>query len=263
MAILLHSKIQRLSKRLDAHKKIKLLVSASRSIRLQSALVARLKARVLAIFLQRIPVACEKSRWILTPRRASETRGDEGTRRRWKTTRARLANVLRKNRDCLAIAVVGDEIKRSRRRAPPRERASMKGKDERAQGKKISAAYVFHTGMHGSHQFSVKPINLQRALPENEAFDGWRTRQRCKRHAATLFRVMTKNRRNVHVNRKPLSREEIRLTRSLIHWQQFTDTNNKMRSMIRELKKKLYAFSKFSLFVVIYRSFLLSSRLII
>lgn len=48
----------------------------------------------------------------------------------------------------------------------------MKGKDEgKAQGKKIGAVHVFHTGVHGAHQFPVKPINLPRALPENEAFD--------------------------------------------------------------------------------------------
>lgn len=152
-----------------------------------------------------IPVAREKSRWILTPRRASETR--RGARRRWKT--AHLAECSQE-KSRLAIAVVQGEIKRSRAPLPPPERASVKGKDERAQGKKDQRGVrAFHTGMHGAHQFSVKPINPPRALPENEAFDGWRTRQRCSRHAA-LFRVMTKNRRDVHVvNQKSLSREEI------------------------------------------------------
>jgi len=63
-------RFKRLLKWLDVRKKIKLLVSVSRSIHLQSVLVARLKAEdeFSSIFLQYIPVAHEKSRnefWLL------------------------------------------------------------------------------------------------------------------------------------------------------------------------------------------------------
>jgi len=102
-------RFKRLLKWLDVRKKIKLLVSVSRSIHLQSVLVARLKAEdeFSSIFLQYIPVAHEKSRnefWLLLNER------EEEKRRRWKTTAPRECF---QEKLCLVIAVVGDEIKRS------------------------------------------------------------------------------------------------------------------------------------------------------
>jgi len=39
---------------------------------------------------------------------------------------------------------------------------------ETAAGKKVGVMHVFHTGMHGAHQFPVKPINLPRVSPKTK-----------------------------------------------------------------------------------------------
>lgn len=70
----LDSEIQKLSKRLDARKKIKLLVSAEQIDTFTKRARHALESRPTPFFFRCIQVAHEKSRWILTPRRASETR---------------------------------------------------------------------------------------------------------------------------------------------------------------------------------------------
>lgn len=127
------------------------------------AFIACLEAQFSPFFFRCIPV--EKSRWILTLRRAFEGRGEDGRPRTSQMFSGKIAR-----RDCRCR-------KQGDKKAPP----GMKGKDERGRkGKKRSR--ISHEHMHGAHQFSVKPINFPRVLPENEAFDRWRTHRHCSQH---------------------------------------------------------------------------------
>lgn len=71
----------------------------------------------------------------------------------------------------LAIAVVGGEIK-SRARAPPGTSVHERQRRGKSAGKKDRrGARYFTRACTAPINFRVKPINLLRALPENEAFD--------------------------------------------------------------------------------------------
>lgn len=205
MAVLLDSKIQRPSERLDARKRIKLLVSA-RADRYVYKARSSLESRPSPFFFSAFRWLCWKKPMnfdveLLKPawRGCAAKMEDPRTSHRMFPGKIAPGDCRCREWNKKASSLPGTSIHERQRRARARARGGKR---------KGGAVYVFHTGMHGAHQFSVKPINLPRVLSENEPFDGWRTRPRCSRHAA-LFRAMTKNRRDVHVNRKSLSPEEI------------------------------------------------------